>query len=137
MKALVKPGSAHLALIATLLSEFDNVNIAFDRTEMRANQVDSLTQRMFTTSKLLGLCSDDGFDIITGTATEERQVRYLTMLAELVECAQKERSCSDKGLSLREGALLRALASESLDAVFSPSVSLFPADVMQSIVVQP
>ena len=137
MKPLVKPGSAHIAIVAALLSEFDQVNFAFDRTELRANQVDSLTQRMFAASKLLGLCDDSGFDIITGAASEERQIRYLTMLAELVECAQRDRLSRDKDKALREGVLLRGLASENLDAVFSANVSLFPADIMQSIELHP
>eukprot|EP00112_Aurelia_sp_Birch-Aquarium-sp1_P001812 Seg1197.6 transcript_id=Seg1197.6/GoldUCD/mRNA.D3Y31 product="HAUS augmin-like complex subunit 7" protein_id=Seg1197.6/GoldUCD/D3Y31 len=161
MISMFEPCEARIRLITWLVTKFDAKfgEILLKQVPTADNRIESRVQRMLFVTNMMGLCQADDLDIIKGTASKKKQIKFWENLLDLVLICEKfshptkqNRSSQGTGsLGYESDNVSQRLVQSSHDyfennykfidnltrkerteELFAPSITLFPPDLEKS-----
>jgi len=155
--SMFEPCEARIRLLLWLLTKFESSfgEILAKQVPSVNNRIESRVQRMLFLCNLMGLCRSNDLEVIKGTSSKRRQIKFWENLLEhvlisekLQFCRREERTSLGYGSdylprkqSISVGDRLESccrfidnlVRQEDLSDVFSSSLTLFPPDLDKAI----
>jgi len=155
--SMFEPCEARIRLLSWLLTKFESSfgEILAKQVPSVNNRIESRVQRMLFLCNLMGLCRSNDLEVIKGTSSKRRQIKFWENLLEHVLISEKlqfyrreERTSLGYGSdylprkqSISVGDRLESccrfidnlVRQEDLSDVFSSSLTLFPPDLDKAI----